>query len=316
MIAGTFHEVRQVRLIPFVCGAGAKLAGSERGPVEIKKHGLQAELSSAWRQVAWQEDPEILYLRERDMMAALPPLGSPERRIVVLDHCRDIADRVEAVVRSGAMPVTLGGDHSMAAGTIAGFARAKNAHGRIGVIWIDAHGDIHTPETSPSKAIHGMPVASLLGIGDKDFSMIGGAVPVLRPEHIAYLGLRSTEPEEDERIRAMGIRAYAMKDISPACTEEVFNQAWEVVTQGTDYFVLSIDLDAFDPEEASSVGSPEPGGFKKAETLAALGKLAAKRMPDMIEIVEFNPAMGDADKTYALLRDILKALLGERILYG
>ncbi len=312
MIGADLRAYKQIRLVPFVCGAGASLPGSERGPAEIKRHGLEAALCNTWRQVAWTEDPEAMYLKEREFHKHLPPLGSPERRSAVLHHCRDIANRVEAVVKSGAMPVTLGGDHSMAAGSIAGFARAHHAHGRIGVLWIDAHGDIHTPDTSPSKAYHGMPLAALLGLGDRDFATIGGDRPVLRPENIVYLGLRSTEIEEDRRIKDLGIKTFGMKDIKAAGTDKVFQRAFEAVLRNVDYLILSIDLDAFDPAEAPAVGSPEQGGFRRDDVVYALGQLTKARPPDMVEIVEFNPDLEGAEKTYALLKDILSATLNVR----
>ncbi len=300
---------KEIRLIPFVCGAGAQISGTERGPAEIKKHGLQSALGSTWRKVAWQEDPEVLYEQQRAFYKNLPPLGSAERKQFVLENCRHVAEQVELAVKSGAMPVTLGGDHSIAAGSIAGFARAHDAHGRIGVIWIDAHADLHTMETSPSKTYHGMPLASLLGLGDKDFATIGGENPVLKPEHVVYIGLRSTEAEEDQRIKEMGIKAFSMEDIGVDETNDVFQEALDSISKDVDYLILSIDLDAFDPLDAPAVGSPETGGFNREEVLQALALLTQKRLPDMVEVVEFNPDLPGADKTYALLRDILSVTL-------
>ncbi len=302
-------SIRKISLIPYVCGAGASLSGTEQGPAVIKQHGLEKDLSTAKHLVTWSEDPEKIYEQERGLYKNLPPLGSKERHDFVLRHVRAISTSVEHAVKSGAFPVTIGGDHSMAAGTIAGLARAKNAHGRIGVIWVDAHGDIHTPETSPSKAYHGMPLAALLGFGDKDFASLGGPEPVLRPENIVYMGLRSTEKEENRRISDLGIHAFSMKDITGGDLQKIFLRALKTIAKNIDYLVLSIDLDAFDPSDAPAVGSPEKGGFHRDEMLKALAALTKKRAPDMIEIVEFNPAQGGAEKTYELLRDILKTLL-------
>ncbi len=302
---------KEVRLIPFVCGAGAQQPGTVRGPAEMQKQGLESALASSWRQVAWHQDPSKLYEQEIGAHKNLPPLGSVERRAIVLKHGRRIARNVEKVVKSGAMPVTLGGDHSMAAGSIAGFARAKNAHGRIGLIWVDAHGDIHTPDTSLSKAYHGMPVASLLGLGDRDFATIGGEGPVLKPQNVVYIGLRSTENAEDRRISDLGIHAFSMKDISGGDMKEIFHRALKSISKDMDYLVLSIDMDAFDPATAPAVGSPAAGGFQREEMLEALKHLARLRAPDMIEVVEFNPDLEGAQKTYALLEDVLKAALDE-----
>lgn len=298
---------KQISLIPFVCGAGAKKGGTERGPAEVKKRGLHNDLSAAW-----QTDPEALYLREQEFYKNLPPLGSEERRAAVLKHCREIADGVERAVEAGALPVTIGGDHSMAAGSIAGFARANDAFGRIGVIWIDAHSDIHTPDTTPSKTYHGMPVAALLGLGDKEFATIGGVSPVLRPEHIVYIGLRSTEAAENRRISDLGIHSFTMKEISGADMKKVFAKALKAISKNIDYLILSIDLDAFDPAEAPAVGSPEQGGLHAKEILAALDHLTNLRVPDMVEIVEFNPDLEGAEQTYQLLKDVLATILNVR----
>ncbi|MBK7361996.1 MAG: arginase [Micavibrio sp.] len=304
----TANRKKHISLIPFVCGAGAKKGGTERGPAEVKKRGLHNDLRAA----AWQSDPEALYLREQEFYKNLPPLGSEARRAAVLKHCREIAQGVEQAVKAGALPVTIGGDHSMAAGSIAGFAKAHDAFGRIGVIWIDAHADIHTMETSPSKTYHGMPLAALLGLGDKEFANIGGASPVLRPEHIVYIGLRSTEAAENRRISDLGIHTFDMKDISGADMKKIFAKALKAISKDIDYLVLSIDLDAFDPAEAPAVGSPEQGGLSVKDVLAALDHLTNLRVPDMVEVVEFNPDLAGAEQTYQLLKDVLATILNVR----
>lgn len=298
-----------ISLIPSVFGAGAQIPGTELGPVEMKKHGLERRLGEAGLHAAWYRDPEALYQQQQASYEKLPALGTPERSESVLKNCRSIARDVKEATESDLLPVTLGGDHSMAAGTIAGFAQAKKAHGRIGLIWVDAHSDIHTPETSHSQALHGMPVASLLGLGDKKFATIGGAEPVLKPQNVVYIGLRSTEPEENRRISDLGIHAFNMAEISGADMKKVFSKALKAISKDIDYLVLSIDLDAFDPGTAPAVGSPEAQGFKREEILGALRDLSKLRAPDMVEVVEFNPRLAGAEQTYALLEDVLKAAL-------
>ena len=301
---------KEIRLIPYVCGAGASTAGSEAGPVQLKAQGLENDLQVN-APVRWHADPAALYESQKDFYAHLPPLGSEERRAHVLDHCRKVADMVEAAVKDGAFPVTLGGDHSMAAGTVAGFARAKGAAGRVGLIWIDAHPDINTPESSKSHAYHGMPIAALLGMGDKDFAHIGGPQAVLEPENIVFIGLRDIDPPEESLIRQMGIKTYIMKDIPEGAgyVTGVMKKAVAALKKRVDYLVVSIDLDAFDPRYAPSVGTPVTDGFNKQEVLDALRYLALARPPDMVEVVEYNPNLGGATQTYEVLRDVLNTIL-------
>lgn len=301
---------KEIRLIPYVCGAGASTPGAETGPVDLKLLHLEADLN-AKIPVRWHADPEEIYRQQEPLYKNLPPLGSAARRTIVLENCRAAADMVEQAVREGAFPVTLGGDHSMSAGTIAGFARAKHAQGRIGVIWIDAHPDINTTESSASHAYHGMPIAALLGLGDKDFAHIGGEEPVLQPENIVFLGLRDIDPPEESAIRQMGIKTYVMKDIpeGPGYVTAVMTKAVAALRARVDYLVVSIDLDAFDPRYAPSVGTPVADGFNKQEVIDALTYLAQARPPDMVEIVEYNPGLGGAIETYHLLRDILDTIL-------
>jgi arginase len=309
MSSNPVHPPKKISLIPYVCGAGASLAGAEEGPAALKNFGLQTALGGLSRAVIWQDDPATLLEAERALYQDLPPLGSAERRAIVLKQCRRLSDAVERAVKNGALPVVIGGDHSSAAGSLAGFARATGAHGRIGVLWVDAHSDINTPDTSPSQALHGMPVAALLGLGDAEFAQIGGGAPVLRPENIIYTGLRSVDPGEIRRIRDLGITAFLIEHTDIAGWRAALLDAVRDVAARTDYLVLSIDMDAFDPSIAPSVGSPEEYGFDGPEILSILQEISRIHAPDMIEIVEFNPRLSGAQKTYALLCEVLCAVL-------
>jgi len=301
-----------VRLIPFVCGAGASVPGAEQGAPDLKKAGLLDYLQGLGVDAAWQEDPEHLYEGSWGKKAHtnLPDHGSNERKEIVMWHCRHLAGEVEAVLEQNMMPVTLGGDHAMAAGSIAGLARAKNAHGKIGVIWIDAHADLNTPETSNSQAMHGMPVAALLGMGDEDFAGIGGGTqPVLKPEHIVYLGIRDVEPAEEEYMRELGIRGYNVEEVREQSLEKIMQDAVTKLSQETDCLVLSIDLDGFDPSEAPSTGTPVSGGFTGGEMFPVLRKITEAGNFDLIEIAEYNPALEGREKTLSLIRGLLDATL-------
>jgi arginase len=300
----TFH------LIPYTCGAGARQTGCVAGPAALKNYGLEKYLSNEQREVIWQEDPVGSYEQVKSVYENLPPLGSKERAQIVLDQCRHISGEVEKAVKRGAVPVTIGGDHSMAAGSIAGFARANNAHGRIGLIWIDAHADINTMRTSPSQALHGMPVAALMRLRmiDPEFSRIGGSKRVLEPNHLVYAGLRNLDEMEKVRVRKHHISAFSM-DMNSAVESETFIEAIGRIASETDYLVLSFDIDVMDPSVAPSVGSPEAGGFQREQILSLLGDVVASHPLDMIEITEFNPSMPGAEQTYEIIRDVSDTLL-------
>ncbi len=302
--------MKRFHLIPYTCGAGAQQTGCVAGPAALKNFGLEKYLSNAERVVMWQEDPVVAYAQIKNSYAHLPPLGSKERAQIVLQQCHHISNEVEKAVAQGAVPVTIGGDHSMAAGSIAGFARAKSAHGRIGLIWIDAHADINTKRTSPSQALHGMPLAALLKLRmiDPEFSKIGGAKRVLEPDHLVYAGLRSLDQMERVRVRKHQISAFSM-DMNSAVDGETFMQAVDRVASETDYLILSFDIDVMDPSVAPSVGSPEQGGFMREQVLSLLQELVVAHPLDMIEITEFNPEMPGAEKTYEIVREVADTLL-------
>lgn len=300
---------KDICLIPFVCGAGAGIAGCEHGPGVLYDLGLSDALSNRERHVSWDDNPHHLYKTQEHYYRNLPRLGTPERQRIVVENCRYIADRVEAVVKDGALPVTIGGDHSIAAGSMAGFAKAKSAHGRIGVIWVDAHADINTCRTSTSQAYHGMPLAALLGRGDPEFAHIGGRDPVLQPQNIAYIGLRDVDPAEVDVIKELGIRAYDIEDVQRRGALAVFEEALVHIGQSSDYLVLSIDLDAFDPELAPAVGTPVAAGLRRKEMLLVYRRLSKNHKIDMIELVELNPTLKGAEETAILAMNVLKILL-------
>ena len=281
----------------------------------MKREGLAEALTARGIECRWAVDPEELY-NEPDgaaAHAALPPLGDPRRKALVLNHCAAVRDRVEAVVRAGDIPVTLGGDHAIAAGSIAGLARAKNAHGRIGVLWIDAHADINTPATSPSQAFHGMPVAALLGQGDADFTALGGGDrPVLQPQHIFYLGLRDVDEGEVAALELMKIGHMSAQEVMAMGYAAALEKAIAHISEGTDYLFLTLDLDVFDPEVAPAVGTPVPDGFRRSDFLPALRDAVMNNTFAAFEVTEFNPTLDGAEETYDLLLQSLTFMLAAR----
>ena len=261
--------------------------------------------------IVWQEDPEKLY--EKDWAGEahedLPPLGTDERRAIVLRHCTHLRDQVEKAVREGCVPVVIGGDHSMAAGSIAGFVKAKEAHGRVGVLWIDAHADINTPDSSPSSAYHGMPVTALLGIGDPDFAALGGGPVVLKPENLCYIGIRDLDPPEVKFLNDLEIKRFTMDHIHEIGIERALRDAVAYLRDHTDHIFVTFDLDALEPEYAPATGTPVEGGINKRAFLDVIHALVDEYDFDAIEVTEYNPTLEGREKTIKTIRDVLEAFL-------
>lgn len=297
-------------LIPYVCGAGASLPGCAHGPLYCLEHGLTARLRAAGIEAAWAVNPEAHWNGPygRVAHASLPPRGSVERRDIVAWHCQTLAQNVAMELNQGNRVITIGGDHSMAAGSVSGASAAYGPDATLGLIWIDAHPDIHTIRSSCTKALHGLPMAALLGLEDtaKTLGIKGG---VLRPENIVYAGLRSIDSGEYDIAKDLGIRLPVMNDLRQQGISAWLQDAVTHLSVRCDHMILSLDLDGFSPAVAPAVGTPVEGGFLPGEILPVLAGIVRAHAIDMIEISEFNPTLPGADKTFDLILQILEALI-------
>ncbi len=304
----------KTKLIPFTCGAGAKTEGCEKGPSALDASGVISYLRDKGFDIDWFENPDAL-CEDMDVAAThanLPSLGTAERKSLVLSHVKNLCNMVEIAVTDGDFPITFGGDHAMAAGSIAGFTKAKRAQGRVGLIWVDAHPDLNTLETSPSNAYHGMPVASLLGMGDSSFSALGASddgTPALLPEHVCYMGIRDIDAGEEAYMQELGIRRYDMAKIHEMGVAAAFADAIEYLAPKVDYLCLSFDIDSLDPSEGLSVGTRVDDGFKKAEIFPVLADMLSKYRFDMFEIAEYNPTLEGETTTRAIIYELLELYL-------
>lgn len=204
----------------------------------------------------------------------------------------------------------IGGDHSCAIGTWKGAARAfgkRGAHGALGLIWIDAHMDGHTPETTPSGKLHGMPVACLLGHGDRRLTGIGGDAP-LDPRRVCLVGVRSFEPEEAALLRRLGVRVFFMKEVERRGLAAVMKEAVAVARGDGGRYGVSLDLDALDPRDAPGVGTPVAGGIRAADLRRALSAIAGDDALAALEIVEYNPHQDRRGATARLVGDAILAI--------
>lgn len=284
------------KIIGAGCGVGARDARCVEGPEYLRRFGIVGRLRAKGITVRWGKT-----LRCRRVRGQTTQLAS------VLEFSRRLAHEVSETVARKDFPIVLGGDHSSAIGTWNGVRAGVGAP--IGLIWIDAHMDAHTPETSESGAFHGMPLAHLLGQGDPDLANLCGVSPVFRPDRVVLIGVRSFETKEAELLSALGVRVYTMEEVRARTLSEVFAEAAKIVSQGTAGFGVSIDLDALDPEDAPGTGTPVAGGFTRAELTNALR--LANLHPRLVafEIAEYNPLADRENETARLTENLIAALL-------
>ena len=284
---------------------GAGRRGVDMGPSAVRYAGLEARLA------------ELDYSAEdwgnvEGAVAEATKVGSERVRYLgeIKATCARVADLVARAVTTGYLPLVLGGDHSIALGTLGGLARV---HGPGGVLWIDAHGDLNRPETSPSGNVHGMPLAAALGLAGEDFDIDSWQLPFVRPEHVALVGLRSLDEGERRLLRETGLAAYTMSDIDRAGLERVIGEALEHVTGGG-FVHVSLDMDVLDPDLAPGVGTPVRGGLSYREAHLALELVAESGLVRSLEVVEINPILDHENKTARLAVELIASALGARIL--
>ena len=234
-----------------------------------------------------------------------PPPGERRKQFAVSRLCAQLAAAVAEARRRGRLPCVIGGDHSCAGGTWTGVART--VPGALGLVWIDAHMDSHTPGTSHTGRLHGMPLAWLLGQDDDPLYGLGAGV--LEPKHVCLVGVRSYEPEEDERLRRLGVRVIFMDEVRSRGIDAVLDEALDIATAGTSGFGVSIDLDVVTPEEAPNVGTPVAGGVTSTELARALQEVAGRPALAAIELVEYSPRLDRDGLTGRIAIDLLGAAL-------
>jgi arginase len=213
------------------------------------------------------------------------------------------------------MPLVLGGDHSVAMGTVSGVGRHFRSRGEsIGLIWLDAHADMNTPDTSPSGNIHGMPLACILGMGPAELADLSGYRPKVDPRNAVIVGLRDVDQLEKPHVRDSGIRAFTMRDIDERGLRSVMEEALRIVSDGTTGFHLSLDMDFVDPADAPGVGTPVRGGATYREAHLAMEMICDSRRMVSMEVVEVNPVIDERNRTAEFAVELVMSGLGKRIL--
>jgi arginase len=306
---------RTVHIVGVPLDHGAGRRGVGMGPSAIRIAGLHDALT----RIGWSIEDH------GDVTIPAPetcPPGDPKAKYLplVTQACREVCAEVQAVLEQNGVPLVIGGDHSIAIGTISGLAaHLRQKHGaaaqrKLGVIWFDAHGDINSPETSPSGNIHGMPVACLLGKGPESLLSLGFQGPKIDPRRFVQIGLRDLDEVEKEAIREAGYRVFTMEDIDRRGMAAVIDQAMEVVTDGTDMVHVSFDVDAVDPIYAPGTGTRKVGGLTYREAHLAMETLARSGRVTSVEVVEVNPILDVANQTGELAVGLIASALGKRIL--
>ncbi len=293
------------RLIGAASGWGAKLRECEQGPEVLRDEQIVEKLREREFPVS---ELKILYPEKKATEATVP---FPEALSLIRDFNLRLSKEVETTLESGQFPVVLGGDHSIAVGTWNGAYQFFNKSNELpmGLIWIDAHMDAHTPKTSPSGAPHGMPIAGLLGHGDDALAKLKQNDPVLSPENLCLVGIRSFEDGEAQLLKRLNVRIYFDKEVQERGIEEVLKEAISYVSRQTKVFGVSVDLDVICPEEAPGVGSPEKGGVHSHDLLTALSHLKHHKEFKVFELVEYNPKKNHHKQTAKLCLEILSQVM-------
>jgi len=294
--------------VPMDLGSGRR--GVDMGPSAIRIAGLADRLVELGHQVIDEGDLDIKNMEELKV-------GDPRARYLreIARASRLVCRKVEGIMERGHFPLLLGGDHSIAAGSISGVAAfCARKRKRLGVLWVDAHGDINTPETSPSGNIHGMPLAAMLGHGPPELTSVGGPKAKLDPSRVALVGIRSLDQGEKVQLRQHGVQVHTMSDIDRQGIHRVMKQALARVTSGTDYVHVSFDLDAVDPAIAPGVGTPVKGGLDYREAHSIMELLHDSGVMTSLEIVEVNPILDDRNASAAFAVELVQSAFGKSIL--
>ena len=294
--------------VPMDLGSGRR--GVDMGPSALRIAGVASALAARGHRVIDGGDLDIKNMEEI-------PIGNRHARYLgeIARASSLLSKAVERIIERRRFPLILGGDHSIAIGTISGVAaHCRKKKKRLGLLWVDAHSDIHVPKTSPSGNIHGMPLAALFGLGPKELSGVGGPGSKLDPSRVALVGIRSLEDGERKHLAELGIRVYTMSEIDRDGIHAVMSDALARVTDGTDCLHVSFDLDAVDPTLAPGVGTPVKGGLDYREAHTIMELIAASKRMTSLEVVEVNPILDERNRSAVLAVELLESAFGKRIL--
>ncbi|MDR1212158.1 MAG: arginase, partial [Spirochaetaceae bacterium] len=300
----------KIRVLEAPLDFGASRRGSDMGPSAIRLAGLKEALKEIGHESEESFPPVSApaqeYLDEGDPRAKfLEPIAQA---------CSVLASQVEKTMDEGIFPLVLGGDHSIALGTLSGLGAFYRDRGETwGCLWVDAHGDFNTPETSPSGNIHGMSLAAACGYGREELIMLNGNFRKLDPQNTALVGVRDLDPREKDNMRKAGLRVYTMSAVDRLGIAETAGELIRFFRERVQRLHVSVDMDALDPMIAPGVGIPLPGGFSYREVLFLAEELGASGLLRSAEIVEVNPVLDVRNQTARMAVEIIRRLLGGTI---
>ncbi|HEO8421968.1 arginase [Niallia sp. FSL W8-0635] len=298
--------MRKLTIIGMPMDLGQMRRGVDMGPSAIRYAGIFERLSKLFSSIEDWGDiavgrPETIIDKQSNL----------KNLHLIAEKNQMLAEMVDKIIQSKSFPLVLGGDHSIAIGTLAGVTKHyKN----LGVIWYDAHGDLNTAETSPSGNIHGMPLAASLGYGHELLTNLQGISPKVKPEHVVIIGARSLDEGERRLIKELGIKVFTMHEIDRLGMTKVMEETISFFKGKTDGVHLSLDLDGLDPKDAPGVGTPVPGGLSYRESHLAMEMLAEAELITSAEFVEVNPILDERNKTASLAVALMGSLFGEKLL--
>jgi arginase len=301
---------RKIRVIGVPLDLGQSRRGVDMGPSAVRVAGLEARLEALGHVV---EDAGNVLVA----IAEQKKEGDPHAKYLkeITATCSKHADLIVKTLEAGKVPITLGGDHSIAAGTVAGVAEFyRRQNQKIGLIWIDAHTDLNTPDSSPSGNVHGMPLAAIMGLGPPELSNIFDFSPKVSAESCVLVGVRDIDAIEKENVRRAGIHVFTMRDIDERSMRTVMEEALRIAGRGTAGYHVSLDMDWVDPEDAPGVGTPVRGGATYREAHLAMEIIADHGRMLSFEIVEVNPVIDEHNQTADLAVELALSAFGKKIL--
>jgi arginase len=299
-----------IHLIGVSLDLGGNRRGVDMGPSAFRIAGLAERLTSLG----------ITIIDEGDLVAPIPEVnsfGDPTKKYIreITKVCERLYKTSLAALEKNGLPLVVGGDHSLAAGSVAATAEfVKRENKPLGLIWVDAHGDINTPTSSDSGNVHGMPLASLLGPEPAELSRIGGFSPKVSPEHTVLIGIRNLDTREKEILRASGAHVFTMKEIDRSGIASIVEQALAIAGNGTAGLHVSFDLDVCDPAIAPGVGTPVKGGLNYREAHMVMEMIADSGLMRALDLVEVNPILDDRNTTAILATELASSAFGQKIL--
>ncbi len=289
---------------------GADRRGVDMGPSALRYADLNEKLQALGYEVDDLGDLDVIIPETRHF-------GDPHAKYLkeIADACTHLANLVLEIHTDHRTPVVLGGDHSIAVGTISGMAESfRRQNGKIGLMWFDAHADFNTPQISPSGNVHGMPMAAIMGYGPIELTHIFGFSPKIQPERAVMIGIREVDPLERELVKSSGVRVFTMKEIDRRGIGSVMDEALSIVTKDTDGFSVTLDADFLDPYESPGVATPVRGGADYREAHLAMEMIADTKKMVSFEITEINPILDVHNKTAHFGMELILSAFGKEIL--